>query len=241
MREEDIIGLARRLQASRIIKSMRRATKRPKLKTRSHKPDMGAGVTAHALAEVGRRFHARGWALGTSGNYSAVVSPKPLRLAITASGLSKRELVASQILVCGEDGHPVEPGGGKPSAETLLHLEVIRRRGAGAVLDTQYVWSTMLSERHAKAGGLSITGFEMLKGLDGVRSHEHREWIPILGNDQDIARLSAEVARALDGHAAAHAFLLRRHGLYTWGRTLADAERHVEILEFLFEVLAREE
>ncbi|HEX4346989.1 MAG TPA: class II aldolase/adducin family protein [Vicinamibacterales bacterium] len=98
----------------------------------------------------------------------------------------------------------------------------------------------MLSERHAGGRGLSMTGFEMLKGLDGVTSHEHRSWIPILDNDQDMVRLSGEVARALDAHPDAHAFLLRRHGLYTWGATLADAERHVEILEFLFEVIARQ-
>ena len=80
----------------------------------------------------------------------------------------------------------------------------------------------------------------MLKGLDGVTTHEHREWLPILENDQDMARLRravAAVARAT--HPDAHGFLLRRHGLYTWGRDLAEAERHVEILEFLLEVIGR--
>ena len=88
-------------------------------------------------------------------------------------------------------------------------------------------------------GGLEIAGYEMLKGLDGVHTHEHREWIPILENDQDMTRLAAVAGQALDAHPRAHAFLLRRHGLYTWGRTIADAERHVEILEFLFEAIAR--
>jgi ribulose-5-phosphate 4-epimerase/fuculose-1-phosphate aldolase len=37
-----------------------------------------------------------------------------------------------------------------------------------------------------------------------------------------------------------HGFLLSRHGLYTWGRDLAEARRHVEIFEFLFEAVARE-
>ena len=37
----------------------------------------------------------------------------------------------------------------------------------------------------------------------------------------------------------AHAFLLRRHGLYTWGATLAEAERHVEILEFLLQAMGQ--
>jgi len=33
--------------------------------------------------------------------------------------------------------------------------------------------------------------------------------------------------------------LLQRHGLYTWGATLNDAVRHVEVLEFLFETIGR--
>src|SRR5437867_3764125 len=39
-----------------------------------------------AFHEIGRDFHARGWVLGTSGNFSAVVSRSPLRIAVTGSG-----------------------------------------------------------------------------------------------------------------------------------------------------------
>jgi methylthioribulose-1-phosphate dehydratase len=97
----------------------------------------------------------------------------------------------------------------------------------------------VLSDLHAHDGGFSIEGYEMLKGLTGVSSHEHREWIPIVDNDQDMPRLAQRVGTLLDEHRDAHAFLLRRHGLYTWGETLADAERHIEILEFLFETVGR--
>jgi methylthioribulose-1-phosphate dehydratase len=97
----------------------------------------------------------------------------------------------------------------------------------------------MLSDVHADAGGLEIVGYEMLKGLNGVSTHEHREWIPIVANDQDMTRLATELGSILDGDPRAHAVLLRRHGLYTWGASLAEAERHVEILEFLFETIGR--
>ena len=195
---------------------------------------------ARQLAEIGRRFYARGWALGTSGNFSAVVGRKPLRLAITASSVPKGALTRNDILQCDERGHVVGRAG-KPSAETLLHVEVVRRRSAGAVLHTHSVWSTILSELWArKAGGaLAIEGYEMLKGLAGVATHDHRELVPILENDQDIPRLATRVGETLDRHPNAHAFLLRGHGLYTWGETLDEAERHVEILEFLFEVVGR--
>jgi methylthioribulose-1-phosphate dehydratase len=108
------------------------------------------------------------------------------------------------------------------------------------VLHTHSIWSTILSERHAAARGFAIEDFEMLKGLDGVTTHAHREWVPIIENDQDMSRMAAHVGRVLSDRPAAHGFLIRRHGLYTWGRTLIEAERHVEIFEFLFEAIGRE-
>jgi methylthioribulose-1-phosphate dehydratase len=126
------------------------------------------------------------------------------------------------------------------SAEALLHLEIVRARGAGAVLHTHSIWATRLSERFAAARGFFIEGYEMLKGLEGVRTHEHREWLPIVENDQDMARLSVVVRGVLEEHPEAHGFLLRRHGLYTWGNDLPQAVRHVEILEFLLEVVGRD-
>ena len=200
---------------------------------RASKPKLAA-----ELAVIGRRFYARGWVMGTSGNFSAVLSEKPLRLAITASSVHKGTLEADQILEVDDKGI-VRSGAGRPSAEMLLHLEIVRARGAGAILHTHSVWSTMLSDVHATAGGLAISGYEMLKGLDGIGTHEHREWIPIVPNDQDMPRLAGEVRKTLERETAAHAFLLQRHGLYTWGRSLAEAERHVEILEFLFETVGR--
>jgi len=86
---------------------------------------------------------------------------------------------------------------------------------------------------------VSLEGFEMLKGLEGVRTHEHREWLPILQNCQDSARLVQMVEATLKQNPAAHGLLLRRHGLYTWGQSVAEAKRHVEILEFLLEVIGR--
>jgi len=196
-------------------------------------------IAAEALVRAGRRFDQRGWVMGTSGNFSAVLDRDPLRLAITPSATFKGELQAEQILEMDDRCLPVErPGGGaaRVSAEAQLHVEVVRGRGAGAVLHTHSIWSTLLSQRFGDAGGFAIEGFEMLKGLEGVRTHEHREWLPIVENDQDMPRLSGVVREMLREHPDAHGFLLRGHGLYTWGADLPQAIRHVEILEFLLEV-----
>jgi methylthioribulose-1-phosphate dehydratase len=145
------------------------------------------------------------------------------------------------VLLVGSDGAPVRRTSARPSAETLLHVAVVRRRRAGAVLHTHSVWSTLLSAAHFAAGGIELSGLEMLKGLEGVRTHEHTEWLPILDNDQDIAALAHRVDALLVSAPAMHGFLLRGHGLYTWGDDLAQARRHVEILEFLLETFGRKE
>jgi methylthioribulose-1-phosphate dehydratase len=192
---------------------------------------------APQLAEIARQCYARGWALGTSGNFSATVSRDPLRLAISASGIDKGSLTARDIVEI--DGHgTVLTGSGRPSAEASIHLAIAGARGAGAVLHTHSTWSTILSDAAAE-DGLAIEGYEMLKGLDRVESHDHREWLPILENTQDWAAAAPEVERVLAEHPEAHGFLIRRHGLYTWGRDIAGARRQMEIFEFLFEVIGR--
>ena len=190
------------------------------------------------LAQIAKECHARGWALGTSGNFSAVVRREPLILTITGTGLHKGTLSPDNFVRVDANGSVVE-GTGCASAETALHLLLANVRRATAVLHTHSIWSTIISGHDANAGGLWIEGHEMLKGLEGVKSHTHREWLPILENDQDMTRLASVVAAKLTEYPNVHGFLLRRHGLYTWGDSLAQARRHLEILEFLLEVVGR--
>ena len=198
-----------------------------------HQP--GFGDTVDLLKQVGCAFHQRGWVMGTSGNFSVVTSHRPLRVTITSSGADKGSLSARDLPQIDEEGQVVQ-GSGSPSAETLLHLAVIRRCAAGSVLHTHSVWSTLLSKAYAREGGISIEGYEMLKGLEGITTHEHCEWLPIFENSQDVPRLSERVAQTLTRHPSAHGFLLEGHGLYSWGANVTEAQRHIE---FLIELLCR--
>jgi len=194
---------------------------------------------ADAFIRLGAEFYRRGWVLGTSGNFSAVLTRDPFRLAITASSVDKGRLSTNEILQVDEDGWTLDGAAGRPSAETLLHIAVVQTTGAGAVLHTHSVWSTVLSDVHSGENGLFIEGYEMLKGLEGVTTHEHREWLPILENSQDMEGLAAGARVLMRSNPSLHGFLIRRHGLYTWGRDLDAAARHVEILEFLLESVGR--
>ncbi|HZN00109.1 MAG TPA: methylthioribulose 1-phosphate dehydratase [Pyrinomonadaceae bacterium] len=194
---------------------------------------------AVSLAAIAKGFHGRGWLLGTSGNLSAVVQREPLRLAMSPSGIDKGELTPDQLLSIDENARIVSDHAGKPSDESLLHIRIVKQRGAGAVLHTHSIWNTIFSDLYASEGGVKIEGYEMLKGLEGVRTHEHSEWLPIIDNSQDMPALAELVGQTLNENPAAHGFLLRRHGLYSWGDTLAQAKRHIEILEFLLETMGR--
>jgi methylthioribulose-1-phosphate dehydratase len=191
---------------------------------------------ANSLCVIAQNFYSRGWAMGTGGNYSAVVDLKPLQLAITPSGMDKGMLAPSNILQVNHMGDVVH-GKHSPSYELKVHLAIVRLRNAGAVFHTHSLWGTILSEKHALEHGFVLEGYEMLKGLAGVSTHQYREWVPILQNCQDMAQFAKTVSASLNVHPESHGFLVQGHGLYTWGCTVQEAKRHVEILEFLFEVI----
>ena len=194
---------------------------------------------SESLSEAGYEFYRRGWVLGTSGNFSALVTRDPFRLCITASGNDKGALDETHFLEI-DDNDDVLQGFGRPSAETLLHLTIYRMRPkAGAILHTHSVWGTILSDRFFENGAIEIEGYEMLKGLAGVRTHEHTELVPIVENSQDYVALAHVIETVLRDNPRCHGVYLRRHGLYTWGDSVAEARRHIEIFEFLFEVLGR--
>ena len=213
---------------------------------------MHPGETAPTGEDLGQSLiatmaglHARGWCDGTGGNFSCVLQRDPLLLLMAPSGVDKGSVRPEQLIVVAGDGR-VARGVGRASAETLLHLEIVRSCGAGAVLHTHSQAATLLSTKalQAEAEGsgtsgpagtthLVLEGLEMLKGLDGVATHQAQIAIPVLANDQDLSRLS----RLASGHLAEapQGLLIGGHGLYAWGKDLFSARRHLEVLEFLLE------
>lgn len=193
------------------------------------------------LRSVGAQLWNRGWSLGTSSNYSVVVERDPLTLLITASGKDKGHLGPDDFVLVDQTGQSVLPDQAKSSAETLLHCTAAQYCGAGAVLHTHSVWGTLLSHHFFELGGIRLEGFEMLKGLDGITTHQASCWLPIFDNTQDIPALQQQVLAYLqkNPNEKCWGYLIRRHGLYTWGKDLAEATRHIEVIEFLLECVGR--
>ena len=200
---------------------------------------------ASRLADIGRRFYDRGWVMGTSGNFSAVVSRRPLKLAITSSAAHKGRLAPPQFLqidaqgsVIGGVAGPAPTGGGKPPPKRGSTSDRrLPRRGRRLAHAFGLEHDTFRPSREGEgpghravrdAQGPRRRGFARAPRVDSDRAER---------SGHDAAR--ARVRQALSDYPTAHAFLLERHGLYTWGATLDEAERHVEILEFLLEVAGR--
>ncbi|VVQ05947.1 Methylthioribulose-1-phosphate dehydratase [Pseudomonas fluorescens] len=187
---------------------------------------------AQEIIDAGRFLYGRGWSPATSSNYSTRLSPSEALL--TVSGKHKGQLGVDDVLATDLAGNSLEPGK-KPSAETLLHTQLYSwRPDIGAVLHTHSVNATVLS-RLTLEDFIEFEDYELQKAFSGVSTHESRVQVPIFDNDQDIARLAAKVQPWLDAHPDCVGYLIRGHGLYTWGARMSDALRQIEAFEFLFE------
>jgi methylthioribulose-1-phosphate dehydratase len=189
-----------------------------------------------ALCATARWCHLRGWVPATSGNFSV---RSGTHILITPSGVDKGALLPSDLVEIDPEGRQVA-GQGKPSAEAGLHTVLYHERiKAHAILHVHSIWNTLLSGRFASMGYVSLESYELLKGLSGVTTHAHQERVPIIENSQNYEELTLNFSAVLREHPNTHGVLLSRHGLYTWGQSVAEARRHLEALEFLFEVEGR--
>ncbi len=184
------------------------------------------------IIQAGQFLYARGWSPATSSNYSARLSPQDVLL--TVSGKHKGQLEEDDILATDLQAQSLETNK-KPSAEALLHIQLYNwQPSIQAVLHTHSVNATVLS-RIEPAAQIEFCGYELQKAFNGINSHEQPLLVPIFANDQNIARLAEQVQRWLDSHPDCQGYLIRGHGLYTWGASMQDALRQIEAFEFLLE------
>ena len=186
---------------------------------------------ARQIAEAGRDLGARGWTPATSSNFSMRLDAD--HAAVTISGRDKGKLGVEDIMVVDLAGQPVGTDA-RPSAETALHTQVYRRfPEAGAVLHTHSRTQTVASRLYAAAGLVRFEGWELQKAINGVTTHESTLDLPVFPNTQDMPELVARVDAWLDAGKPLHGYLIDGHGIYTWGRDMAETKRHLEAFEFL--------
>jgi methylthioribulose-1-phosphate dehydratase len=185
---------------------------------------------AEQIVQAGQWLAARGWAPATAGNYSVRLDDS--RIAITVSGRHKGRLTVADVMLVDYEGRAVDER--HPSAETPLHVLMYRTvPTVGAVVHTHSIQSTVLGVTEPQRGHVQLEGYEMLKAFPGIGSHEAAISVPIFDNTQDMSALAQRVAERLRNDAC-YGYVIRGHGLYTWGPSMQEALRSVEALEFLF-------
>ena len=183
------------------------------------------------IARVGAELAARGWTPATSSNFSMRLDVSTV--AVTISGRDKGALEPDDAMAIGLDGKPLDPAL-RPSAETALHLQIYRRQPeAGAVLHTHSHNQTVASRLFAAQGVIKLHGWELQKAITGYTTHDSELDVPVFPNSQDMADIEAKVDTWLGAGKPLYAYLIEGHGLYTWGRGMTEARRHLEALEFL--------
>jgi methylthioribulose-1-phosphate dehydratase len=185
---------------------------------------------AGEIVSTARELAARGWTPATSSNFSMRLDEA--HAAITVSGLDKGRLTEDGVMVVDLDGRPVATEQ-RPSAETVLHTRLYRRdAGIGCVLHTHSLVQTVASRVFAPGGGVRLEGYELAKAIAGTTTHEAVIELPVLANSQDMPATAGQVEALLDAGPLS-GYLIAGHGLYAWGRDLAEARRHLEAFEFM--------
>jgi methylthioribulose-1-phosphate dehydratase len=177
-----------------------------------------------------RELAEAGWTPATSSNFSMRLDDR--HAAITVSGRDKGKLTEADIMVVDFDAKAVGSDN-RPSAETLLHTQLYKRfPDIGCILHTHSRNQTVASRLYAGAGHLRLEGYELLKAFAGNETHETEVLVPVLPNSQDMHTLAAQVDALLDSRQL-WGYLIDGHGLYAWGRDMAEARRHLDAFEFL--------
>ena len=195
--------------------------------------DNSLKTAAEEIMHAGAFLNQAGLCPATSGNISVRVSDDVI--ALTVSGKHKGELGPDDIMLVNLEGVP-QNSSKKPSAETLLHTMIYNSCGdVGAILHTPSPNGTILTLLVEPDLYWSVQGYEIQKAFKGVTTHESTLQIPIFENSQDIRTLSQEIASYLKKNPKTYGFLIRGHGLYTWGQDMKEAKIRSEAFEYLFE------
>jgi len=183
------------------------------------------------LADIKRVLAKREWFPGTSGNLAIKVEDDPISFLVTASGKDKTKETNEDFLLVNGKGLPVNNTHLKPSAETLLHVEIFNKTNAGCSLHVHTVDNNVISELYGDQGKITFKGQEIIKAY-GLWDEDAEFTIPIIYNHAHIPTLASDFSEFVKADAGA--VLIRNHGITVWGRDALEAKKYLEASEFLF-------
>lgn len=183
------------------------------------------------ICELARSFYDLGWVTGTGGG---ICIRSGDQVVIAPSAVQKERMRPEQMFTMALDGsivtHPDDPSL-RPSECSSLFFKAITLRDAGAVIHSHSlhaVMATLLFEAE-----FSVSHLEMIKGIAGMGYHD-RLVVPIIDNTARECDLADALEEAILAYPNTHAVLVRRHGVYVWGKDWVQAKTHAECYDYLF-------
>jgi ribulose-5-phosphate 4-epimerase/fuculose-1-phosphate aldolase len=79
----------------------------------------------------------------------------------------------------------------------------------------------------------AVSHLEMIKGIRNM-AYDARLVVPIIDNTARECDLADALEEAILAYPAAQAVLVRRHGVYVWGRDWVEAKTQAECYDYLF-------
>jgi methylthioribulose-1-phosphate dehydratase len=189
------------------------------------------------MVELCRQFYGLGWVSGTGGGISLRVDG---RVYLAPSGVQKERIAEDDIFELDDAGtvlHAPSNPALRESACKPLFYNAFRLRDAGAVLHS-HSQNALLATLVTRGDVFRCTHLEMMKGLRGVGYHDTLE-VPIIENTAHECDLERDMAGAMLRFPRANAVLVRRHGVYVWGRDWVEAKTQAECYDYLFAAAVR--
>ena len=183
------------------------------------------------ICELARQFYDLGWVTGTGGG---ICIREGDQVVVAPSAVQKERLQPEDMFRLSLDGtvveRPEDPAL-RPSECSSLFLAAIRLRDAGAVIHSHSIHAmlaTLLFDRE-----FVISEIEMIKGIEGMSYHDELV-VPIIDNTSRECDLAESLEAAIVAYPRTQAVLVRRHGVYVWGRDWQHAKTQAECYDYLF-------
>ena len=187
--------------------------------------------TPALICDLARQFYDLGWVTGTGGG---ICIREGDRVIVAPSGVQKERMRPEDMFTLSIDGTVIERPANpalKPSECSSLFLAAIRLRDAGAVIHSHSIHA-MLAPLLFESEFV-ISEIEMIKGITGHGYHD-RLVVPIIDNTARECDLAASLEEAIEAYPQTNAVLVRRHGVYIWGRDWINAKTQAECYDYLF-------
>ena len=197
---------------------------------------MATETPRELIAELCRQFYHLGWCTGTGGGI-AIREGEIVYMA--PSGVQKERIQPQDVFELTLDGDilkaPANPAL-KLTECSPLFFNAFRQRGAGAVLHSHSIDALMATIQCGDV--FRVSHVEMIKGLRGYGYYDTVE-LPVIPNTARECELTESMSEAIDAWPKADAVLVKRHGVYVWGRDWRQAKTQAECLDYLFKYANR--